>query len=241
MNARLLAFDTSTEVLSVALHDGHTLHTRNEAGGSIASTRLVPVITELLARGALSYRELDAIAFGCGPGAFTGVRTSCAVAQGLAFGAGKPVVAVDSLLVVAEDARAQLGAHACLELAVAMDARMNQVYAARYRHDGQGWHTVQAPVLLDGDQLPEAWRGLRADALAGSAWRAFGERLASLPGQRIDEEADRAAALMRVAQQRWKEGTGLDPAQAMPVYLRDKVALTTAERDAERAAKAAAA
>ena len=243
MTLRLLALDTSTSTLSVALHDGLRAHVANEDGGARASTRLLPLVHELLAAAGLQMRSLDGIAYGCGPGAFTGLRTSCAVAQGLAWGLDRPVLPLPSLLIVAEDARLQVAPAGPVEIAVAMDARIEQVYAARYRHeghDGDAWHEVQAPALLDVDALADAWRDARPQIVAGSAWAAYGDRLALPPCRRVPAEADRAAAAMRLALQRWSPAHTVPAAQALPVYLRDKVALTTAERDAASAAKAAA-
>ncbi len=236
MSLRLLAFDTSTQALSVALHDGARTLAVNEAGGAQASARLLPLVHELLAQAGLALRDLDGIAFGRGPGAFTGLRTSCAVAQGLAFGTAKPLLPLDSLMIVAEDARCQ---NAATEIAVAMDARIDQIYAARYRFEAGGWHEVQPPGLFDLADLLVQWQTVQPEVVAGSAWSAFGGRLALTPCTRIDTEQDRAGATMRLALQRWSSSRVVPAAMALPLYLRDKVALTTQERDRLRAAKLA--
>ena len=127
---RLLAIDSSTEQLAVGVAAGDLRWTRVVEGGARASSRMLPLALEGLAACGLGVRQLDAVAFGAGPGAFTGLRCACAVAQGLAFGAGIPVVAVDSLMLVAEDARAALSSEQHALLWVAMDARMDEVYAA---------------------------------------------------------------------------------------------------------------
>lgn len=243
---RLLAFDTSTEVMAIGLSAGAQRLTVTAAGGAAASATLLPRIEALLAEAGLALGDLDAIAFGCGPGAFTGLRASCAVAQGLGFGLGRPLIAVDSLLVVAEDARlrieqgAQHAVAAC-EVAVAMDARMDEVYAARYRHDGARWHVVDAAALLSLAALNAAWRGATADLVAGSALAVFGARVEGPQrARRIEREHDRAAALLRLAEAAAARGDGVDAALALPVYLRDKVALTTVEREAAKAGRAGA-
>jgi tRNA threonylcarbamoyladenosine biosynthesis protein TsaB len=158
------------------------------------------------------------------------------VAQGLAFGAQIPVVAVDSLMLVAEDARLALSLADHTPLWVAMDARMDEAYAACYLHDGTRWQVVDAPALYTLDALAARWRGHAPVAVAGSAVRAFAGRLPF--GAAITQAVvhDRAGALLRLALRRHADGAAVDAAHARPIYLRDKVALTVAERDAARAA-----
>jgi len=232
MNARLLAFDTSTEALAVALRTEAGVYTFDGEGGAAASMHLVPQIEGLLARAGLEFAALHAIAFGRGPGAFTGLRTSCAVAQGLAFGASLPVLPLDSLLIVAEGARAELGIGAGrgLELDVVMDARMGEVYAGAYAWTGERWACRREPALWGLDAWHAAWAP--AQAVVGSALGVFGDRLATGPARRLPLPARRAEALLRLAEQAWRDDAGVDPARALPQYLRDKVALTVAERAA---------
>ena len=171
------------------------------------------------------------------------MRTSCAVAQGLGFGAGLPVIAVDSLLIVAEDARLQVTAsqtNDLLDVAVAMDARMDEIYAAVYRWQAGAWLTLQAPQLYTLPALQSTWQALRADAVAGSALVAFGPRLVLPMVRHVAEQNDRALALLNVAQQGWRSGAAHPAAHALPLYLRDKVAQTTLEREAAREATRAA-
>lgn len=238
---RLLAFDTSTDAMSIAVRTPLGVFTRDAAGGAQASARLVPDVLALLAEAGCSLQSLDAIAFGCGPGAFTGLRTACSVAQGLAFGAGKPVVPVDSLLIVAQDARAQLGDAAPAELWVAMDARMDEIYAGAYRWQAGRWLVQSAPALYTVEALMAAWQARPPQLVAGSAPDAFGERLNLGAAVAVRRERSRAAALIEVAAQLFDAGLTVEAAHALPVYLRDKVALTTQEREAVRAAKEAAA
>lgn len=233
----LLALDSSTEVLAIALiHAGETL-TYEAEGGAQASSQLVPQAMQLLERAGLALAELDAIAFGAGPGAFTGLRTACAVAQGLAFGAGKPVLALDSLLLVAEDARQQAeSSDQALQgpIWVAMDARMNEIYAAAYQWDGRGWQCLVNPALYSLEALQARWAEDAPQALAGSALEPFG--LTNQAARHWPRTDSRARALGALAAQAWGRGDLIDAAEAMPVYIRDKVALTTAEREAARAA-----
>lgn len=237
----LLAFDTSTDAMSIALRTPRGLLVRDLAGGPQASARLVPEVMAMMTEAGCSFAQLEAIAFGCGPGAFTGLRTACSVAQGLAFGAGKPVLPVDSLMLVAQDARVQLGQAAPAEVWVAMDARMDEVYAGCYRWQGAGWSVTAAPALYTVEALNATWREAAPVLVAGSALAVFGERLSTGTARVVSREASRAAALDQLALQLWAEGRALDAACALPVYLRDKVALTTAEREALRLAKEAAA
>ena len=237
---RLLALDTATDLIAVALVDGERQWVAEEPGGALASQRLLPLVFELLERAGLVLADLDGVAFGRGPGAFTGLRTACSVAQGLAFGAGLPVLAIDSLALVADDARAQHGA-AAQHVWVAMDARLDEAYAAAYRYHDDAWQVLQAPALWPLAALAEAWRCEPPACVAGSALAAFGPRLPSGAALRVATVHDRAAALARLARSAWRRGEALDAALALPLYLRDKVALTTAERDAVAAAKAATA
>ena len=245
----VLALDTATENIAVGLWldgpAGAAAFTRNAPGGALASTQLLPLLHTLLQRAGIEWQGIGAIAYGQGPGAFTGLRTACSVAQGLGFGIGCRLLPLDSLLIVAEDARVQvdLGAGPSVTLpnsgdvAVSMDARMDEAYAARYRWQAGRWQVVQAPALYTLPALCAAWATLPAQALvAGSALAAFGERLVLPAGcRRIAHEHDRAAALLRLARHAALDGAGVDPADALPLYLRDKVALTTAERAAVKA------
>lgn len=245
---RLLAFDTSTERMAVAACAPGRRVALQAAGGAAASAGLLPLVREALAQAGIGWPELDAIAFGRGPGAFTGLRTSCAVAQGLGFGLARPLLPIDSLLVVAEDARAQAGdapagaaERGPLDVLVAMDARMDEVYAARYRRAGGRWQVIDAPALMTLPAASAAWADAACDIVAGSALAAFGDRLARPRGAvECAQERDRAAALLRLAEAAFASGEGVDPALALPVYLRDKVALTTVEREAARRAAAPA-
>ena len=239
---KLLALDTSTETMALGVSVQGRRCTVLAPGGAAASATLLPRIEALLAQAGLALGALDAIAFGRGPGAFTGLRTSCAVAQGLGLGLARPLLPIDSLLVVAEDARAQAcgGAVPC-EVAVAMDARMDEAYAARYRFDGSRWHMLDAPALLTPAALEAAWRHAAPALVAGSALAALGTRLRWPQGAvHIERDHDRAAALLRLAEDAAARGEAVDAAAALPLYLRDQVALTSAERDAARAAAEAA-
>jgi tRNA threonylcarbamoyladenosine biosynthesis protein TsaB len=231
--ATLLAFDTATERVSVALGQGARVWARSAAGGGQASATLLPAILGLLAEAGLQLHDLDAIAFGRGPGAFTGLRTAAAVAQGLAFGAGKPVVPVDTLLALAEDARSRAARDAPdWRVWALLDARMGEVYAAQYRWHAGAWSTLDAPLLARPQDLAVRWREALPQALAGAGLALFAAALDAGGAQRIDAAEPLAAALLRVAQARFAGGGGVDAALALPLYVRDTVAQTMAERAA---------
>jgi len=250
-----LGLDTATERLVVAVDagDGSDARVVDVDGGAAASRRIIPEAMRLLADAGLTLQALDGIAFGQGPGAFTGLRTACAVAQGLAYGATLPVLRVDSLLQVAEGGRPEWGdGHDGRSVWVVMDARMNEVYAACYRWSAvdaeanvaaagaAGWTTVVSPALYDLNGLHARWAGAPPEFVTGNAPEAFGERL-HVGGARLLPSHERGAALLRLAAVAHARGAGVDAAQALPVYLRDKVALTTAEREAAKRAAAGAA
>ncbi len=222
---KLLAFDTSTDVLSVAVRHGDRIVAHSGAGGAQASSTLIPLIRRLLAEAGLTLAELDAIAFGRGPGSFTGLRTACAVAQGLGFGAGVPLLPIDTLQAVADEARHRFGA---LRVVALLDARMDQVYAAHYAFDAAA--AVAVPELLAPEQVavPEGW------ALAGNAFVPYGERLRG--GTARHAVLPTADALLRLAPALLAAGGAVAPADAWPLYVRDKVAQTTEERAALKAA-----
>jgi tRNA threonylcarbamoyladenosine biosynthesis protein TsaB len=243
---RWLAFDTSTDVLSLAIARGEQVWSQTLPGGAQASSGLIPAVLTLLAEAEMPLASLDAIVFGRGPGSFTGLRTACAVAQGLAFGANVPVLPVDTLLAVAEEARwaqVQAGAvapDAALTVLALLDARMDEVYSAAYHWEpvpgaslGRWQETsplqVGAPEKL---HLPDD----RTVLQAGNAFAAYGDRLPCVaPGGLRCEALPTAAALLRLAPALWAQGLAVPAEQAMPLYIRDKVANTTAEREAMKA------
>ena len=221
----LLALDSATETMSLALVTPAQTEVFEAAGGPQASARMLPEIKLLLAGAGLQMSELDAIAFGQGPGAFTGLRTACAVTQGLAFGLDKPVLAIDSLMLVAEDARAQGAGD---DVWVAMDARIGEVYAAHYRRADGAWPAAEAPALYAPDALAARWG--EPAAVAGTALTAYAQALGPVP-HAWPQTRSRAAALGALALAAWQRGEMRDAAEALPVYVRDKVAFTTAERE----------
>jgi tRNA threonylcarbamoyladenosine biosynthesis protein TsaB len=243
----LLALDTSTEYCSVALlrsdapsaasnQASSRVWTRHERTGAVSSTRVLPAVRELFDEAGLTLAQCDAVAFGAGPGSFTGLRTATGVAQGLAFGLDLPVVPVSTLLACAEHAR--LRDPSAARVLAALDARMDEVYWADYRWDEQAgeWRVVAPPSLGAPDALaaPDA-----PFVLAGNAAHALGARLTIAERAAvIDHDAlPHAHALASVALRAYRAGQVVRAEYAAPEYVRDKVAQTTAERLAQRAAR----
>lgn len=232
----LLALDTATDRLYLALRVGEQVHARDLPGGAQASATLLPALEGLLTEAGLAWPQVDALAFGRGPGAFTGLRTACSVTQGLALALDKPVIALDTLMAVAEHARLRDPAawHPGDTVWVLQDARMDELYVAAYQWDGACWQAVQAPQLWSLDEPARRWSDSPAWRWVGNALRAYPAPLACLaacPSPQGDEPAvPGGAALAELAAQAWQRGDLLDAALALPLYVRDKVAQTTAER-----------
>jgi tRNA threonylcarbamoyladenosine biosynthesis protein TsaB len=237
----LLALDTSTEFCSVALlcSDSPAAQprtwVRHEQTGAVSSTRVLPAVRELFGEAGLALADCNAVAFGAGPGSFTGLRTATGIAQGLAFGLGLPVVSVGTLLACAESAR--LRNPSVARVLAALDARMDEAYWADYAWDeAQGeWRTVQ-PASLDTPgaiPIPDA-----SYTLAGNAAAVFGPRLAvSAHAQAIDAAAlPHALPIAFAALRAYRAGRTVPADLAAPEYVRDKVAQTVAERLAARSA-----
>lgn len=242
---KLLAFDTSTDTLSIAVMrgDGAAAQTwqYQGAGGAQASSTLIATVLDLLQQAGLRLSELDALCYGNGPGSFTGLRTACAVAQGLAFGAGVPVLPVDSLWTVAETARhAQLAEQPSGQVLALLDARMDEMYAATFAFSGTQWQRLDAPSLVRPEQLvlDPAQPPL---CVAGNVFAVYAPRLALQAAQCCIPALPSATAMLRLAPQLLAQGLAVSAAQALPTYIRDKVAQTTDERAAIKAAQAAAA
>lgn len=234
MTLKLLALDTSTQRMTVALQDGARQWQREDEGGPKASARLIATVLELLDEAGLQLRQLEAIAFGHGPGSFTGLRTACSVAQGLGFGAGLPVLPVNTLLIVAEACRLARGGTRVLAL---MDARMDQVYAAAWAWSPEaGWQACSETMVCAPEELALPADGGAGDwVLAGNAFAPYGERLpAALAALPRHELLPTASALLSLAPGLLAAGQAVPAEQALPLYIRDKVAQTTAEREAAR-------
>jgi tRNA threonylcarbamoyladenosine biosynthesis protein TsaB len=221
----LLAIEAATERLSLAVSAGGTVHERTLDAGQRQGELVLAEVDALLARAALRVADLHGIAYGAGPGSFTGLRIACGVAQGLAAARALPVVGVGTLAALAETARAE-------RVVACLDARMGEVYHAAYEKRQGALHEVIPPGLYRPDAVPlpegEGWTG------CGPGFAAYRAPLALRHGTRLAAVDPAifpsAAAVVRLAAPRFAAGEGVAAAAAVPVYLRDRVALKTAER-----------
>ncbi|CAM3533582.1 tRNA threonylcarbamoyladenosine biosynthesis protein TsaB [Vibrio aerogenes CECT 7868] len=225
MSVKILAIDTSTEHCSVALVVHSQWFVRREVSPRGHAQKILPMVDEVLKESGMTLNELDALAFGRGPGSFTGVRIGVGITQGLAFGAALPVIPVSTLEAMAQGAYRQAGATL---VAAAIDARMSEVYWGRYRRqeDG-GWQALESECVIAPEILvsqmnsePESWYG------AGTGWQAYQGELSGLPfrvdpGDVLYPDAEDIAFLATLA---WQRGETVKAEEASPVYLRDQVA-----------------
>ncbi len=222
---KILALDTSTDYCSTALLLDGDLRSDEVCAVQKHSELLLPMVDRMLIDTGIGLDQLDGIAFGAGPGSFTGLRIACAVAQGLAFGAGKMVLPVSTLLALAHRSGAD-------RVVAAFDARMGEVYLAAYERDGAGWRTTIEPCL----QAPTA-----APELPGGNWTAVGSGFAAYDGALVHACGDklqhvdvalypRAADIACLAAPLFALGLGVAPEEAAPLYVRDRVALKVTER-----------
>ncbi len=220
---RILALETATHRLAVAFWDDGAVVERAAELPSGGSEWLLPAASALLDEAGITMRALDGIAFGTGPGSFTGLRLAAGCAQGLAFGLDLPVIGINTLAALAL-ASGEERVYACL------DARMNEVYVAAY----DGGAEVIAPRVCAPEAVPlpggEGWVG------CGDGFLAYPARLPAFSRTR-PESRPTAAAVAQLAAPVLARGEGLDAALAAPLYVRDKVALTTAERLARGGSK----
>jgi len=232
---KILALECSTELLSVAVYASGELCQRVDDGGNRHGDRLLRLIDAALADARVSKLELGAIAFGCGPGAFTGVRMAVAAAQGIAYGLGIPALPISSLAALAQEAFDRDAATPILALA---DARMGEVYAGYFAVDDDGLvvpigdERLAAPesLTLPGDDI---W------CAVGPGFRAYRASLEQRFGYRLDafrhSALPHAGAIARLGARAMRAGQAVPAHLALPVYLRDKVALTEIERGVGRA------
>jgi tRNA threonylcarbamoyladenosine biosynthesis protein TsaB len=230
---KILALETSTNACSAALWIDGVMQEKFALTPKAHTRLILPMVDELMAEAQLRPQQLDAIALSRGPGSFTGVRIAASVVQGIAFGADLPVVPVSTLAAIAQDFFNQ---HTYAQFAfTAMDARMDEIFWGVYQQSTQGFAVLNgAEVVTPALQIeyPD-----RAGYGVGSGWAVYATELQNCLGERLlGIEADylpRAAAVAQLGAQGFTQGLAVDVELAMPVYLRDKVAKTQAERAKE--------
>ncbi len=235
----ILALDTSTEYLSLCLSLAGEVYAHDSHAGQSHSREILPALRALLDKAGVEIQDLDGIAFGAGPGSFTGLRIGCGVAQGLAFGAGLPVIGISTLMALAQNTQAEhtKSANTEMERVIAcLDARMGEVYHAAYAKNVDTWDEVSAPGLYKPDQVPpldgDHWTGV------GTGWAAYPELLKAAYGGQVSAvliealvyDHPTAVSIAELALPLFKAGLGRPAAEAAPVYIRNKVALKTSER-----------
>ena len=229
----LLAIDTSTDFCSVAASRGEVLVSRHEPAGQRQAEMILGMVEAALIDARLEFSQIDGIAFGAGPGSFTGLRIAAGVTQGLALARGVGVVGICSLLAIAEQAAEEASDRAAdARMICCLDAHMGEVYHAAYRRAGGRWEEVSAPGLYKPETVPMMsvgeWMG------CGDGFAAYREGLAARLGACVSEirpeSGPTARAVLTLAMPRFAAGEAMDAAAALPVYLRDKVAFKTSER-----------
>lgn len=223
---KLLALDASTEFLSLALRTDNNIYKYDQDVGQTASQIILPQIQHLLDEANLELKDLDGIAFGAGPGSFTGVRIACGVAQGLAFGANIPVVGINVLMALAKASGAD-------RVIAAADARMREVYHAVYEKEGDGWLEVHAAGVYKPSDVPtvdgSGWVGV------GTAWKVYDDILSQRYQDNIvskrPEMTPMADSIIALAMPLFEAGLVSQASVAKPIYIRNRVALTSKERE----------
>jgi len=221
----IIALDTSTAYCSLALWQDGIVCSKDVMAGQQHSELLLPMLQAMLAEAGITLKQIDGIAFGAGPGSFTGLRIACGVAQGLAFAQDLPVVGVITLEAIAQ----QIDAPRVL---AALDARMGEIYFAAYEKTETGWLPIHVPLLCQPNAAPsvagDAWIG------GGSGFDEYNEILQSVYAGKLQGIAPncypRAVEMVQLAVTKFINGEGVAPELAAPVYLRNKVALKESER-----------
>ncbi|MGN5050879.1 tRNA (adenosine(37)-N6)-threonylcarbamoyltransferase complex dimerization subunit type 1 TsaB [Aeromonas veronii] len=220
---KILAVDTATEACSAALLVGDKLFSRWEEAPRDHTRKILPMVQAVLEDAGISLSDLDAIAFGRGPGSFTGVRIGISVAQGLAFGVGVPLIGISTLAAMAQGAYRLDGAEQVL---TAIDARMNEVYFGRYELIDGRMQLVGDEVVSEPAALVDV-RGKLAGPVTsvGTGFETYGETLSGLADELAVSQVRFPAAedMLPLARAAWLAGEAVPVEQATPVYLRDKV------------------
>ena len=225
---QILAIDTSTEFLSLALWLNGRVLSRDIHAGQTHSQQILPTLRTLLDEAKIELTALDGIAFGAGPGSCTGLRIACGVAQGLAFGANLPVVAVSTLQALSQQSGAE-------KVIACLDARMGEIYHAAYEKQNGEWLEVSAPALFTPEDAPKVngddWVGV------GTGWLVYPDVLQAVYGEQLREmpapdhhSHPTATSIAELALPTFEAGLARPAQEAAPIYIRNKVALKMSER-----------
>jgi tRNA threonylcarbamoyladenosine biosynthesis protein TsaB len=218
---RFAAFETSSAWCSVAVSVDGEIAAREARAGQRHTELALPMLAGLLAEAGMTCGALDAIAFGAGPGSFTGLRVACALAQGIALACDRPVIGISTLEALAQECGA-------LRVVACLDARMREVYYACLEREGTAWRETIAPRCLAPQAVPvppgDGWTG------CGSGFAAYAEALSGVAQRVVPEVHASALAVAQLAAPRLARNEGVDAARAAPVYLRERVAQTLDER-----------
>lgn len=221
MNKTILALDTATEACSVALLHNGNITTLDELSPRNHTQRILPMVDELLSKANISIKQVDVLAFGRGPGSFTGVRVGVSVAQGLALGANLPVVAISNLLAMAQAAYQQLRANNVIAL---IDARMNEVYFAQYQRIGEHWHTIVEEQVCSPETAIAQMKINDNSVVVGTGWAAYPQfYVAKLPLSVSDISLPSAKDMLELALKAVENGELQTALDIEPIYLRNEV------------------
>lgn len=222
---RILAIDTATEACSAALWNDGAVSAHFELCPREHTQRILPMVQDILTAGDVRLTDLDALAFGRGPGSFTGVRIGIGIAQGLALGAGLPMIGVSTLMTMAQGAWRKTGATRVL---AAIDARMGEVYWAEYQRDASGiWHGEETEAVLKPEAVNARLKQLDGQwATVGTGWQAWPDMSLNTPVELLDGEVTLPAAedMLPAACQLLAQGKTVAVEHAEPIYLRNEVA-----------------
>ncbi|MCV9877315.1 tRNA (adenosine(37)-N6)-threonylcarbamoyltransferase complex dimerization subunit type 1 TsaB [Brenneria izbisi] len=225
MSTRILALDTATEACSVALWNDGEIHSLFEVCPREHTQRVLPMVQQVLAESGLTLGELDAVAFGQGPGSFTGVRIGIGIAQGLALGAELPMIGVSTLATLAQGAFRRINA---AQVLAAIDARMGEVYWAQYLRNADGvWQGDASETVLTPLQAQTLTAALQGEwATAGTGWQTYPDLVdhAALILRDGDMLLPRAEDMLPLAYRQWQAGQAVSVELAQPRYLRNDVA-----------------
>ncbi|POY56644.1 tRNA (adenosine(37)-N6)-threonylcarbamoyltransferase complex dimerization subunit type 1 TsaB [Pectobacterium versatile] len=224
MSTRILALDTATEACSVALWNEGEIHSLFEICPREHTQRILPMVQQVLADSGLTLKDLDALAFGQGPGSFTGVRIGIGIAQGLALGADLPLLGVSSLATMAQGAFRLTQA---TQVLAAIDARMGEVYWGCYQRNADGsWQGESEEAVLKPEQVQALTAALSGEwATVGTGWETYPKLVnhSSLVLAKGDVLLPQAQDMLPLACQLWQAGKAVSVENAQPRYLRNEV------------------